>query len=235
MLTIRPQVFSYPLLYLGRLANEGLLRFDLSLLPPTTDGPASLWSTPTGVPPSTTDKLCRLFTLGSDLLEAIAPHPEHPATRQAQFLRQIRDAGLAGRRATSASSVPASPTQSFARVGVRTNTHPQFAPSLQAEAGGGGAVPSAGLYAFPSGAGVGGFGETPAGSPHAGVGGGMGMALPMNGGEEQDQFSSLLSDMFQTGQPYLGMDFDFGQGAGVGGGLAGGGVDWGNLGFGDGY
>lgn len=162
-----------------------------------------------------------MFTLGSDLLEAIAPHPEHPATRQAQFLRQIRDAGLAGRRGTH--SVPASPTQSFARVGVRTNTHPQFAPSLQGEGG----VPSAGLYAFP------GFGETPAGSPRASGGGAGSLVVPANGGEEPDQFSSLLSDMFQTGQPYLGMDFDFGQGGGVGGGIGGGPVDWTNLGFGN--
>lgn len=93
-------MFSYPLIFLAKLVNDGLLRSDLTvidagspLLPPTPMAPD--------------DKLCRLFQLGADLLDAISPNPHHPAVRQAAFLRKVRDAGISGRRAIT--SAPSSP------------------------------------------------------------------------------------------------------------------------------
>ncbi|GAA5852568.1 hypothetical protein JCM8547_002547 [Rhodosporidiobolus lusitaniae] len=93
-------MFSYPLIFLAKLANEGLLRSDLTVI--------SAGSTP--LPPSPMspqDKLCRLFQLGADLLDAIAPNPHHPSVKQAAFLRKVWDAGISGRR--SVTSAPSSP------------------------------------------------------------------------------------------------------------------------------
>ncbi|GAA5840863.1 hypothetical protein JCM9279_001244 [Rhodotorula babjevae] len=94
-------MFSYAIIFLGKLANEGLLRPDLTVidagsppLPPT--------------PMSPDDRLCRLFQLGADLLDAIAPTPHHPAVRQAAFLRKVLDAAISGRRSTA--SAPSSPS-----------------------------------------------------------------------------------------------------------------------------
>ncbi|GAA5976295.1 hypothetical protein JCM10908_005445 [Rhodotorula pacifica] len=93
-------MFSYPLIFLAKLVNDGLLPSDLTviaagspLLPPA--------------PMSHDDKLCRLFQLGATLLDAIAPSPHHPAVRQAAFLRKVWDAGISGRRAIT--SAPSSP------------------------------------------------------------------------------------------------------------------------------
>lgn len=98
--TVTLQMFSYPLIFLAKLVNDGLLRSDLTviaagstLLPPA--------------PMSPEDKLCRLFQLGADLLDAIAPNPHHPSVRQAAFLRKVWDAGISGRRAIT--SAPTSP------------------------------------------------------------------------------------------------------------------------------
>jgi hypothetical protein len=98
--TVALQMFSYPLIFLAKLVNDGLLRSDLTviaagstLLPPA--------------PMSPEDKLCRLFQLGADLLDAIAPNPHHPSVRQAAFLRKVWDAGISGRRAIT--SAPTSP------------------------------------------------------------------------------------------------------------------------------
>ncbi|KAM0788143.1 hypothetical protein ACM66B_001308 [Microbotryomycetes sp. NB124-2] len=93
-------VFSYPLIFLAKIANEGLLGTDLELLSPSK-GPAPL------SPMSPSDKLCRLLQLGADFLDAISPSPFHPAVKQAAFLRRIRDAGISGRR--SVISAPGSP------------------------------------------------------------------------------------------------------------------------------
>ncbi|KAK4050151.1 hypothetical protein OIV83_003722 [Microbotryomycetes sp. JL201] len=93
-------VFSYPLIFLAKIANEGLLGTDLELLSPS--------KVPTPLSPmSPSDKLCRLLQLGADFLDAIAPSPFHPAVKQAAFLRRIRDAGISGRR--SVISAPGSP------------------------------------------------------------------------------------------------------------------------------
>ncbi|BGP14795.1 hypothetical protein JCM10213v2_002750 [Rhodosporidiobolus nylandii] len=93
-------MFSYPLIFLAKLANEGLLRSDLTVIsagsPPLPPSPMS-----------PTDKLCRLFQLGADLLDAIAPNPHHPSVKQAAFLRKVWDAGISGRR--SITSAPSSP------------------------------------------------------------------------------------------------------------------------------
>ncbi|BGP30905.1 hypothetical protein JCM10296v2_002665 [Rhodotorula toruloides] len=93
-------MFSYPLIFLAKLANEGLLRSDLTVI---AAGSSPLAPTPM----SPGDKLCRLFQLGADLLDAIAPNPHHPSVRQAAFLRKVWDAGISGRR--QATSAPSSP------------------------------------------------------------------------------------------------------------------------------
>ncbi|GAA6042346.1 hypothetical protein JCM8097_003861 [Rhodosporidiobolus ruineniae] len=93
-------MFSYPLIFLAKLANEGLLSSDLTVITPN-----SLPLPPQPMQPS--DKLCRLFQLGADLLDAIAPNAHHPAIKQAAFLRKVWDAGISGRR--SVTSAPSSP------------------------------------------------------------------------------------------------------------------------------
>lgn len=98
--TLTTQMFSYPLIFLAKLANDGLLRPDLTVIPAGT-------SLLPPTPMSHEDKLCRLFQLGADLLDAIAPNPSHPAVRQAAFLRKVWDAGISGRRAIT--SAPTSP------------------------------------------------------------------------------------------------------------------------------
>ncbi|GAA6020377.1 hypothetical protein JCM11491_000330 [Sporobolomyces phaffii] len=93
-------MFSYPLIFLAKLANEGLLRSDLSVI--------AAGSPPLGASPMRpTDKLCRLFLFGADLLEAISPSESHPAQKQAAFLRKVWDAAVSGRR--SDTSRPSSP------------------------------------------------------------------------------------------------------------------------------
>ncbi|GAA6027872.1 hypothetical protein JCM8097_001758 [Rhodosporidiobolus ruineniae] len=103
-------MFSYPLIFLAKLANEGLLRPDLTVI-----SPGSTPLPPAPMAPS--DKLCRLFQLGADLLDAIAPNPFHPSVRQAAFLRKVWEAGVSGRRSvTSAPSSPRFPAQAGAQV-----------------------------------------------------------------------------------------------------------------------
>lgn len=94
------QVYSYSLIFLAKLANEGLLRSDLELISAGTP-PIPL------SPLSPTDKLCRLLLLGGDILDALAPNPNHPAIKQAAFLRRVREAGIIGRK--SMISAPGSP------------------------------------------------------------------------------------------------------------------------------
>ncbi|GAA5898811.1 Urc2p [Sporobolomyces salmoneus] len=93
-------MFSYPLIFLAKLANEGLLRSDLTVIP--ADSPPLAPS-----PMLPTDKLCRLLLFGADLLEAISPSFSHPAKKQAAFLRKVWDAAVSGRR--SVTSAPSSP------------------------------------------------------------------------------------------------------------------------------
>lgn len=97
---MHPQVYSYSLIFLAKLANEGLLRSDLQLIPAGSP-PISL------APLASTDKLCRLLQVGADALDALAPNEHHPAIKQAAFLRRIRDAGISGRRGVL--SAPGSP------------------------------------------------------------------------------------------------------------------------------
>lgn len=91
-----------PLIFLAKIANEGLLGPNLTLIPANT--PAVPLS-----PLSPSDKLCRLLHLGADFLDAVAPNPHHPAVKQAAFLRRIREAGIGGRR--SVMSAPGSPRE----------------------------------------------------------------------------------------------------------------------------
>ncbi|GAA5938326.1 Zn(II)2Cys6 transcription factor domain-containing protein [Sporobolomyces koalae] len=107
-------MFSYPLIFLAKLANEGLLRSDLTVIP--ANSPTLVAS-----PMNPTDKLCRLFLFGANLLEAIAPTPTHPAHKQAAFLRKVRDAAVSGRRSTA--SAPTSP-----RLGPTPNHSHQVTP-----------------------------------------------------------------------------------------------------------
>ncbi|GAA5969911.1 hypothetical protein JCM11641_008082 [Rhodosporidiobolus odoratus] len=123
-------MFSYPLIFLAKLANEGLMRSDLTVIPAGSPPlPPS--------PMSPSDKLCRLFQLGADLLDAIAPNEHHPSVKQAAFLRKVWDAGISGRR--SVTSAPSSPH--FRGQG---DQHPHIPPhlSLGAAAGQLASVPS---------------------------------------------------------------------------------------------
>ncbi|SCZ93780.1 BZ3500_MvSof-1268-A1-R1_Chr6-3g08880 [Microbotryum saponariae] len=93
-------LFSYPLIFLAKLANEGLLLSSFSVLAASTQ-PIPL------APLSPSDKLCLLLQLGANFLHTIAPHSSHPAIKQAAFLRKIHEAGISGRKQTL--SVPTSP------------------------------------------------------------------------------------------------------------------------------
>lgn len=93
-------MFSFPLIFLAKLANEGLLHSDLTVIP--ANAPTLAPS-----PMLPTDKLCRLFLFGADLLESIAPSRTHPALQQAAFLRKVWEAAVSGRR--SVTSAPSSP------------------------------------------------------------------------------------------------------------------------------
>ncbi|BGP45739.1 hypothetical protein JCM10450v2_001569 [Rhodotorula kratochvilovae] len=81
-------MFSYPLILLAKLADEGLVHADL-----TVPAPGTRPRPPARMQPE--DKLCRLLELGAELLEAIAPSPAHPSRGQAAFLRKVRAARLA--------------------------------------------------------------------------------------------------------------------------------------------
>lgn len=81
-------MFSYPLIFLSKLAEEGLVFGDLSVLAAGASPTA-----PKAMAPD--DKLCRLLELGADLLEAVAPNAVHPARGQAAFLRKVRASRIA--------------------------------------------------------------------------------------------------------------------------------------------
>ncbi|GAA5834674.1 hypothetical protein JCM11251_003628 [Rhodosporidiobolus azoricus] len=79
--------YIFPLVFLSKLCNEGLITTNLTLL-----------RTPTPQPPwQYTQKLPRLLELGAAFLDAIAPNPYHPAKSQAQVLRTLLDTGIRGR------------------------------------------------------------------------------------------------------------------------------------------
>ncbi|GAA5942052.1 Zn(II)2Cys6 transcription factor [Sporobolomyces koalae] len=79
--------YVFPLVFLAKLVNEGLLTTNLKLLRHATPQPAWLY----------TQKLPRLLELGSSFLDAIAPNSHHPARSQAQVLRTLLDTGVKGR------------------------------------------------------------------------------------------------------------------------------------------
>ena len=77
---------SFALIFLCKLANEGLLHPNLILVRhPELQQP---WKY--------TQKLPRLLELGASFLDAIALNPHHPAKQQAQVLRALLDAGVKG-------------------------------------------------------------------------------------------------------------------------------------------
>ncbi|GAA6058651.1 hypothetical protein JCM10212_004062 [Sporobolomyces blumeae] len=113
-------MFSYPLIFLAKLANEGLLDSDLTVIQPESPTLAASPMLPT-------DKLCRLFLLGADLLEAISPSPSHPAVKQASFLRKVREAAVSGRR--SVTSAPSSPRLVSSSAAMANGSTPQRFPA----------------------------------------------------------------------------------------------------------
>ncbi|GAA5962013.1 hypothetical protein JCM3765_007197 [Sporobolomyces pararoseus] len=79
--------YIFPLVFLAKLVNEGLLTTNLKLLRHITPQPAWLY----------TQKLPRLLELGASFLDSIAPNSHHPARSQAQVLRTLIDTGVKGR------------------------------------------------------------------------------------------------------------------------------------------
>ncbi|GAA6000851.1 hypothetical protein JCM5350_000367, partial [Sporobolomyces pararoseus] len=79
--------YVFPLVFLAKLVNEGLLTTNLKLLRHITPQPAWLY----------TQKLPRLLELGASFLDSIAPNSHHPARSQAQVLRTLIDTGVKGR------------------------------------------------------------------------------------------------------------------------------------------
>ncbi|GAA6049863.1 hypothetical protein JCM3770_004220 [Rhodotorula araucariae] len=120
-------MFSYPLILLAKLADEGLVHADL-----TVPAPGTRPRSPARMAPD--DKLCRLLELGADLLEAIAPSPAHPSRGQAAFLRKVRAArlspaagGAAALEAPLASgtaAAPAPPATTFPSFAVPVSALP---------------------------------------------------------------------------------------------------------------
>ncbi|GAA5949938.1 hypothetical protein JCM21900_005531 [Sporobolomyces salmonicolor] len=244
-------MFSYPLIFLAKLANEGLLHSDLTIIP--------AGSSP--LPPSPmlpTDKLCRLFLLGADLLDAIAPNPHHPSVKQANFLRKVWDAAVSGRR--SITSAPSSPrlnpthypptmpppqlppaallpqAQTAAPPRTAPPQHPLPAPqtSVAAIAASGSAAAALATYSdFSLSAS---YQPTPTQSPRVTAV----SASPGQPHSAEDPFAALLSgvspSIFDDGQSLFsldgGIDWSAINGEGAGGFGGGGGAPQGNGGFG---
>ncbi|GAA5940213.1 hypothetical protein JCM1841_004893 [Sporobolomyces salmonicolor] len=111
--------YVFPLVFLSRLVNEGLLTTNLKLLRHPTPQPAWLY----------TQKLPRLLELGAAFLDAIAPNNvHHPARAQAQVVRNLLDTGVKGRIPTP---VPAGPTNAATVMSPPTSMTPQLATQPQ--------------------------------------------------------------------------------------------------------
>jgi hypothetical protein len=177
-------MFSYPLIFLAKLAGEGLLHSNLSLIP-VHDPPVPL------SPLSPSDKLCRLLQLGVDLLERVAPNPHHPAVKQAAFLRRIRDAGISGRR--SVISAPGSPR------GPPPSHPPQMNGGSTGYSSNGNGQANATMQSYTDFALASSYEPSPMHSPQQ----------PM----VDDAFSALLSgvspSLFDGGQPFFGLEMGF--------------------------
>jgi hypothetical protein len=97
---ISSQAYIFPLIFLTKLVNDGLLTFDLVLL-----------HKPTVQPPFVaTGKLPRLLELGSAFLQAIAPSIDHPAKKQAILLQSLLESGILGTPLGSHTSRPSTST-----------------------------------------------------------------------------------------------------------------------------
>ncbi|GAA5968995.1 hypothetical protein JCM11641_000804 [Rhodosporidiobolus odoratus] len=80
--------YIFPLVFLSKLVNEGILTANLTLLRNATSQPAWL----------PTQKLPRLLELGAVFLDAIATNPHHPSRAQAQVVRTLLATGVKGTR-----------------------------------------------------------------------------------------------------------------------------------------
>ncbi|KAI5475049.1 C6 transcription factor [Pseudohyphozyma bogoriensis] len=78
--------YIFPLVFLAKLVNDGILTVDLVLLRTPAQQPP--WMYPR--------KLPRLLELGAAFLDAVALNPHHPAKAQAQVVRSLLDAGIRG-------------------------------------------------------------------------------------------------------------------------------------------
>lgn len=97
-------MFVYPLLTLARMANEGILRCDL-----TIQTVSSAQQTQRIQPDS---KLSSLLLFGIKFLVAIASTPNHPAHKHAETIRIILETGLNGWAPTRGTNTPIGPDPS---------------------------------------------------------------------------------------------------------------------------
>ncbi|GJN88921.1 hypothetical protein Rhopal_001892-T1 [Rhodotorula paludigena] len=79
--------YIFPLVFLSKLVNEGLLTTNLTLLRSPIPQPA--WQY--------TQKLPRLLELGAAFLDAVATNTQHPSRAQANVVRTLLDTGVKGR------------------------------------------------------------------------------------------------------------------------------------------
>ncbi|KAM0787397.1 hypothetical protein ACM66B_003482 [Microbotryomycetes sp. NB124-2] len=208
--------YIFPLVFLCKLVNDGLLTADLVLLHRPAAQPA--WDYP--------QKLPRLLELGASFLEAVAINLEHPATSQAHVLRALLDAGIKGYQsspqlprhaATVMSPLPSITTNIFpppnppALDGARLN---QYAAenaaaqtsSMRANGGGGnGFNPSNAILGGAGTGSGGGFGQQQQpnanASPSQHLRSNMGQATGRTGGMHQSSLASTLSAALGQGQP----------------------------------
>ncbi|BGP15673.1 hypothetical protein JCM10213_006156 [Rhodosporidiobolus nylandii] len=82
--------YIFPLVFLSKLVNDGILTTNLVLLRDATPQPAWL----------PTQKLPRLLELGATFLDTIATNEHHPSRSQARVLRTLLATGVKGRTLT---------------------------------------------------------------------------------------------------------------------------------------
>ncbi|KPV75117.1 uncharacterized protein RHOBADRAFT_43607 [Rhodotorula graminis WP1] len=82
--------YIFPLVFLSKLVNEGLLTTNLTLLRTPASQPA--WHY--------TQKLPRLLELGAAFLDAVGTSPHHPSRAQAHVVRTLLETGIKGRLPT---------------------------------------------------------------------------------------------------------------------------------------
>ncbi|GAA5855289.1 hypothetical protein JCM8547_009019 [Rhodosporidiobolus lusitaniae] len=106
--------YVFPLVFLAKLVNEGLLTTNLTIIRRPTPQPAWLY----------TQKLPRLLELGAAFLDAIATNAHHPSRSQAHVLRTLLDTGIRGRIPTPTDAPPAYQTSPSAPRNAATVISP---------------------------------------------------------------------------------------------------------------